>query len=111
MGFPDGSNDKEPACDAGDLGLIPGWGNALENGMATHSSILIRRILWTEEHVGGRGGWGYSPWGRKELNTPEGLTLPTLLENVLRAPQISCRAHILRWIAVYAAAKTLLLQC
>ena len=27
----------------------------LEKGMATHSSILARRILWTEEH-GGLGG-------------------------------------------------------
>ena len=77
--------------------------------MATHSSILIWRILWTEEPEGVAGG--YSPWGRKELNTTERLTLPTLLENVLSAPQFSCRAHILRWIAVYAAVKTLLLQC
>ena len=26
MGFPDGSDDKEPACNAGDPGLIPGSG-------------------------------------------------------------------------------------
>ena len=26
MGFPDGSNGKESACDAGDLGSIPGFG-------------------------------------------------------------------------------------
>ena len=34
---------KESACNAGDLGSIPG----LEKGKATHSSILIWRILWT----------------------------------------------------------------
>ena len=26
-----------------------GWGDPLEEGMATHSSILARRIPWTEE--------------------------------------------------------------
>ena len=26
-----------------------GWEDPLEKGMATHSSILARRILWTEE--------------------------------------------------------------
>ena len=40
---------KEPACNAGDLGLIPGLEDPLEKGMATHSSILSWRIQWTEE--------------------------------------------------------------
>ena len=26
-----------------------GWGNPLENGLATHSSILAWKIPWTEE--------------------------------------------------------------
>ena len=30
-------------------GLIPGSGRPLEEGMATHSSILAWRIPWTEE--------------------------------------------------------------
>ena len=38
--------------------------------MATHSSILAWRILWTEEP-----GGLYSPWGHKELDTTERLTL------------------------------------
>ena len=29
-----------------------GWEDALEKGMATHSSILAWRILWTEEPGG-----------------------------------------------------------
>ena len=49
MGFPDDSYRKESACNAGDPGLIPGLGRSLEKGMATHSSILARRIPWTEE--------------------------------------------------------------
>ena len=32
MGFPCGSADKEPACNAGDLGLIPGLGNSPRKG-------------------------------------------------------------------------------
>ena len=31
---------KNPPANAGDLGLIPGQENPLEEGMATHSSIL-----------------------------------------------------------------------
>ena len=32
-----------------DIGLIPGWEDPLEEGMATYSSLLAWRILWTEE--------------------------------------------------------------
>ena len=49
-GFPGCSDCKESAWRAGDLGLIPGSGRSPgEEGMATHSSILAWRILWTEE--------------------------------------------------------------
>ena len=47
--FPDGSGSKEPACDMGDPGSIPGWEDPLEKGMATHSSILAWKIPWTEQ--------------------------------------------------------------
>ena len=33
--FPDDSDGKESACNAGDLGLILGWEDPLEKGMAT----------------------------------------------------------------------------
>ena len=39
MGFPGGSDSKEPACNVGDLGSIPGLGRAPGGGHA-HSSIL-----------------------------------------------------------------------
>ena len=35
-----------------DPGLIPAWEDPLEEGMATHSSILAYRIPWTEETGG-----------------------------------------------------------
>ena len=44
-----------------------GQEDPLEKGMATHSSILSRRIPWTEEPS--------SPWSHKELHTTEQLTL------------------------------------
>ena len=35
--------------DIRDLGRSLGWEDSLEEGMATHSSILSCRISWTEE--------------------------------------------------------------
>ena len=42
-----------------------GQEDPLEEGMATHFSILAWRIPWTEDLV------GYSPWSCKELDTAE----------------------------------------
>ena len=103
-GFPDSSDGKESTCHAEDPGLILGsgrsagegigyplqyswaslvaqlvknppamwetcvrsllWKDCLEKGKATHSSILAWRIPWT-----------YSPWGRKESDMSERLSL------------------------------------
>ena len=48
-----------------------GWEGPLEKELATHSSILAWGIPRTEEPG------GLSPWGRKELDTTERLTLFT----------------------------------
>ena len=48
-----GSDGKESACNVGDLGLIQGWEDPQEVGMATHSNILTWRIPWTEATVHG----------------------------------------------------------
>ena len=47
--FPGDSDGEESACNAGDLGLIPGLGRSPGEEMATHSNILAWRIPWTEE--------------------------------------------------------------
>ena len=57
MGFPGGPSGKEPACNAGHVRnemLLQSLGrdDPLGEGMATHSSILAWRILWTEEPGG-----------------------------------------------------------
>ena len=46
-----------------------GWEDPLEKEMATHSSTLAWKFPWTEKPG------GYSPWGRKELDTTERLHL------------------------------------
>ena len=46
-----------------------GWEDPLEEGMATHSHILPR------EFHGHRSLAGYSPWGHKESDTAEQLSL------------------------------------
>ena len=51
-GFPGGSIVMNPPANAGDIrdvGLISGWEDPLEKGMAIHSSILAQRIPWTED--------------------------------------------------------------
>ena len=47
--FPGGSDDKESSCNVGYPCLTPWLEDPLEEGMATHSSILAWRIPWTEE--------------------------------------------------------------
>ena len=70
MGFPCGSAGKESAYNARDLGSIPGLEDPLEKGKATHSSI------WPGEFPG-----LYSPWGHKESDTTERLSLHFKLKN------------------------------
>jgi len=53
LDFPDSSVGKESACSAGDPSLICGVGKILlEKEMATHSSILAWKTLWTEDSGG-----------------------------------------------------------
>ena len=47
QGFPGGSAGKEPTCDAGDLGLIPGLGRSPGEGKGYPLYILAWRIPWT----------------------------------------------------------------
>ena len=49
MGFPGGSDSKESACSAETQVQSLGWEDVPEKRMATHSSILVWRIPWTEE--------------------------------------------------------------
>ena len=51
----------------------------MEKGMTTHSSVLAWRILWREEPG------GLQPWGHKESDTSEQLTLTLKNEKNLKS--------------------------
>ena len=46
------NNPPANAGDTRDMGSIPGLEDPLEKGMATHSTLLLWRIPWTESLVG-----------------------------------------------------------
>ena len=70
MGFPGGSELKESACNAGELGSIPGLGQSLGGG----NGNPLQYSCLGESH-GQRSLVGYSPWGHKESDTTERLSL------------------------------------
>ena len=72
-GFPGGSDCKESASRTGDLGSVPGLGRSRgeRNDYPLPYSCLENSI--------DRGTWlGYSPWGCKDLDTIEQLSLSLL---------------------------------
>ena len=66
QGFPGGSDGKESACSAGELGQIPGLGRFPRGG---HVNPLQYSSLENPHRE--RSLVGYSPHSLKELNTPE----------------------------------------
>ena len=62
--FPSGLVGKESACNAGDPGSIPGWGRSPGEG----NGNPLQYFCLGKSH-GQRSLTGYSPWGRKELDT------------------------------------------
>ena len=59
--FPGGSDSKESACNAGDLGLIPGWGRFPWRRKWQPTPVFL-----PGESNGRKSLVGYSPWGCKE---------------------------------------------
>ena len=77
-GFPGGSEGKESVCKTGDLASIPGLGRSLGGG---HGNPL--QVFLLENPYGQRSLAGYSPWGRKELDTTERLSTQQIQGYVL----------------------------
>ena len=77
-GFPGGSDDKESACNAGDLGLIPGSGRSPGEG---NGNPLQYSCL---ENPMDRGAWQATVHGvTKNQDTTERLTYEIYLKNFL----------------------------
>ena len=66
MGFPGGSDGKESACNAKDLGSIPGSGRFPGEG----NGNPLQLFLPGESH-GQKNLMGYNPWGHKQSDTNE----------------------------------------
>ena len=74
LDFPDGSDSKESACSAGDLGSILWSEDPLQKEMATTSVFSYGKSYEQRSLV------GYSPWGSKQSGMTEWLTL-TFMQN------------------------------
>ena len=68
LGFPSGPDGKESACNAGDLGLIPGLGRSPGRRNGTPIPVFLPGESHKQKSL-----VGYSPWGHKELDTTEHL--------------------------------------
>ena len=80
-GLPDSSAGKESACNAGDLGSIPGLGRFSGEGKATHSSILAWRIPRTIQSMGLQ---------RVRHNLVPKQQQPSSLGKVITPPRLPC---------------------
>ena len=73
-GFPGGSDSKESTCNLGDPGSIPG----LERYSGEGNGYPLHPVFLPGEFHGQKSLVGYSPWGHKELDMTERLTLSAL---------------------------------
>ena len=71
-GFPGSSAGKECACNARDPGVIPGLGRSAGEGIGypLRYSDILTPVFWPGEFQG-----LYSPWGCKESDKTEQLSL------------------------------------
>ena len=81
VGFPGGSDSKESACNAGDLGLIPGPGRSPGEGNGNPLQYSCPEIPWTEEPG------GLQSTGCKESIMTERLTLLHVINPPAKYPR------------------------
>ena len=88
MGFPCSSAGKESACNMGGLGSIPGLGRSFTEGNGyplQYSEAWVQSLGWEDPHrrerlptsvfLPGEFNGLHSPWGHKESDTTERLSL------------------------------------
>ena len=66
MGFPGGSDSKEPSCNAGELSSVPGWGRFPWRRKWQPTPVFL-----PGQFHGQRSLVDCSPWSRKELDMTE----------------------------------------
>ena len=81
-GFPGGSEGLESACNGRDLGLIRGSGKSPGAREGLPTPVFLPR-----EFHGQRSLVSYSPWGHKESDTAEWLTLSLFTFNNRSSPR------------------------
>ena len=84
-GFSGGSDGEESAYNAGNLDLIPGWGDPLEKRIAPPPVFLSGEVHRQRSLAGSHGAHGvtWSPWGPKESDMTESLTLSLSFQDLL----------------------------
>ena len=80
-----------------------GGEDPLEKGKATHSSILAWRSLWTEKPG------NYNPWGCKESDTTDRLSLSLVNKRVLLYGRVSSDGFTANHISYFSNIKSRLL--
>ena len=106
FGFGKCLDDKESACNAGDLHLIPGSEDPLKKGMAIHPVFL------PGEFHGQRSLVDWSPWSYKELDMTEHLTHFRASQSSHWAGhhQLSYKIHFLLHVTIQLRNDSLLLH-
>ena len=100
-GFPGGSDSKESACKAGDLGLNPGLGRSPGGG---HGNPLQYSCL--ENPHGQRRLVGYGPWCHKESDATEWLTLLTHFFSNSFFQRQDVKSASLLWPAIWVCGRS-----
>ena len=94
-GFPHGSAGKESACNAGDLGLIPGLGR----------SPGEEKVFWPREFHG-----LYSPWTQKESDKTERFSLHlALYDSTLHTKCVGFEGQTIKKLSEFLKAPAFLL--
>ena len=87
--FPGSSDCKESACNAGDLGSIPGLGKSPGEG-----EQVLTPVFWPGEAHGQRRLAGCSPWGHKELDRTQRLSLTNTRHLLYTCSWFKCLQNI-----------------
>ena len=103
-GFPGGSDGKESACSAGDLGLIPGLGRSPgeENGYILQCSCLLNSM--------DRGAWWATVHGISESYTTEQLTHTHIYPRGYQARLSEHKASFVRFCSYSVSSRTTVLR-